>query len=183
MGCEGLSACQRVRLTLGDQDGSARSTPREYAGPYQRTRPGERGAVESLLAGQHINEALISQIRASDDWGYYQAKGIKAGVLGAKMELLTAEGKTASGADEAKAAQYVKEQADISDKARDLEKEATEHIERHEKLATAVTMCQIGIAISAIAILTKRRFFWLVGILFGGAGVVSMIFAFLHRGG
>ena len=97
-------------------------------------------AIASMLAGQHINEGLISQIRASDDWAYYQAKGIKAGVLEAKMELLAAQGKTPSAADQARAAQYLKEQSDISEKARGLEDEANEHIARHEKLAFAVTL-------------------------------------------
>ncbi|NJE11498.1 DUF4337 family protein, partial [Thermococcus sp. MAR1] len=35
-------------------------------------------ALGSLFAGHHSNEALIEQIHASDQWAYYQAKGIKA---------------------------------------------------------------------------------------------------------
>ena len=35
-------------------------------------------AISSLFAGHHSNEALVDQIRASDQWAYYQAKGIKA---------------------------------------------------------------------------------------------------------
>src|ERR1700751_2927594 len=35
-------------------------------------------AISSLLAGHHSNEALIEQIKASDQWAFYQAKGIKA---------------------------------------------------------------------------------------------------------
>src|ERR1700733_12505758 len=34
-------------------------------------------ALGSLMAGHHSNEALIQQIKASDQWSYYQAKGIK----------------------------------------------------------------------------------------------------------
>lgn len=37
-------------------------------------------AISSLLAGHHSNEALIEQIKASDQWAFYQAKGIKADV-------------------------------------------------------------------------------------------------------
>lgn len=136
-------------------------------------------AIASLLAGQHINEGMISQIRASDDWAYYQAKGIKAGVLDAKMDLLKAMGKQTDAADQARAARYAAEQEDLSAKAHALEAESNEHIERHEKLASAVTLFQIGIAISAIAVLTKRRFFWYVGLLFGCAGLVFLIVA--HR--
>jgi len=135
-------------------------------------------AIASLLAGQHINEGLISQIRASDNWAYYQAKGIKAGVLDAKMELLKAQGKAPSGEDVARAAKYIAEQDDLSKEARMLEHESNEHIERHEKLASAVTLFQIGIAVSAIAVLTKMRWFWYVGLGFGCAGVVFLVIAY-----
>jgi hypothetical protein len=135
-------------------------------------------AIASLLAGQHINEGLISQIRASDNWAYYQAKGIKAGVLEAKMELLAAQGKQPSAADTAKVAKYATDQDTLSKDALKLEAEANEHVERHERLASAVTMFQIGIAISAIAVLTKKRLFWLVGLAFGFAGLAFLLIAY-----
>jgi len=135
-------------------------------------------AIASLLAGQHINEGMISQIRASDNWAYYQAKGIKAGMLESKMEMLTVEGKQPSAADQAKAAQYAKDQEEISKEARMLEHESNEHIQRHEKLAAAVTLFQIGIAISAIAVLTRKRFFWFVGLAFGCIGLVFLFLAY-----
>jgi hypothetical protein len=134
-------------------------------------------AVASLLAGGHINEGMISQIQASDQWAYYQAKGIKAEVLGAKLELLEGEGKTAKAADVAKVEQYKKDQESISEKAKDLETESREHLEKHEKLAGSVTFFQIAIAISAIAVLTKRRSFWYVGICIGVVGVVELAMA------
>src|SRR6478672_2474172 len=44
-------------------------------------------AIAALLSGRHVNEAMMNQIEASDQWNYYQAKGIKAAVLDAKMSL------------------------------------------------------------------------------------------------
>ena len=38
-------------------------------------------AMASLLAGHHADEAVIEQIRASDQWAFYQAKGIKDEIL------------------------------------------------------------------------------------------------------
>src|SRR5450432_3255238 len=38
-------------------------------------------AMASLLAGHHADEAVIEQIRASDKWAFYQAKGIKDEIL------------------------------------------------------------------------------------------------------
>jgi hypothetical protein len=135
-------------------------------------------AVASLLAGQHINEGMMSQIRASDAWAFYQAKGIKAEVLNAKIEMLAAEGKAPSAADQAKAAQYISEQAAITKDAQAFQDEAEAHVRRHEKLASAVTFFQIGIAVSAIAVLTRRRFFWFVGMAFGCVGLAFLAFSY-----
>ena len=131
-------------------------------------------AVASLQAGHHVNEALISQLRASDQWAYYQAKGIKAGVLSDKLEVLAALGKPAP-AGEKSPEKYAKEQEEIQDEAKALEHERVEHLEHHEKLATAVTMFQICIAISAISVLTGRRVLWWVSLLAGAAGIFFMV--------
>ena len=140
-------------------------------------------AVASLLAGQHINEAMINQIKASDQWGYYQAKGIKAGVLSAKMELLKAAGQPPNPDDQKKAEKYTSEQDEIVKQAGEKETDSAEHLEKHEKLAFSVTLFQIAIAISAIAVLTKKRRFWYVGLLFGLVGIASLILAHLHFAG
>src|SRR5881394_4462495 len=59
-------------------------------------------AIASLLSGKHANEAMISQIEASDQWSYYQAKSIKAAVLDAKIALSA----TPSEQDREKTARY-----------------------------------------------------------------------------
>src|SRR5260370_7782114 len=46
-------------------------------------------AIAGLLSGKHANEAMMSQIAASDLWSYYQAKSIKASVLVPKIPLPT----------------------------------------------------------------------------------------------
>ena len=131
-------------------------------------------AVASLQAGHHVNEALIAQLEASDQWALYQAKGIKAGVLSDKLEVLAALGKPAPPSDKSPE-KYSKEQEEIKHKADDLEKERGQHLEHHVKLATAVTMFQICIAVSAISVLTGRRAFWFVSLLFGAIGVFYLV--------
>src|SRR3981081_1392101 len=70
-------------------------------------------AIAGLLSGKHANEAVMSQIQASDQWSYYQAKSIKSAVLDAKMSLANA----ADEKDRAKAAKYEEEQAEIKSEA------------------------------------------------------------------
>src|SRR5271154_122904 len=74
-------------------------------------------AVAALLAGDHANEAMVSQIESADQWAFYQAKGIKAAVLSTKITLLESQGKKASEKDEEKLADYGKEQEEIKKEA------------------------------------------------------------------
>lgn len=37
-------------------------------------------AVAGLYSGHFANEAMLERIQASDQWGYYQAKGVKAAI-------------------------------------------------------------------------------------------------------
>ena len=128
-------------------------------------------AISGLLSGKHANEAIMSQIEASDQWNYYQAKSIKASVLDAKMSLAGAVDEK----DRAKAARYEEEQADIKKDAEQKEGAAKTNFHRHEVYARGVTMFQIAIAIAAISALTKKRRFWIVSLLFGAVGCVFVV--------
>src|SRR5450755_2165550 len=45
-------------------------------------------AITGMLSGHHENEALISQMRASDQWAFYQAKGIKAEIVSSTAKIM-----------------------------------------------------------------------------------------------
>ncbi|MBI3542338.1 MAG: DUF4337 family protein [Deltaproteobacteria bacterium] len=131
-------------------------------------------AVAALLAGHHANEAMLEQIHASDQWSYFQAKGIKAAVLGTKLDLTRVLGKAPAGKDVEKLAEYKKEQEEIKKDAEEKEKESRAHLAHHVILARAVTMFQVAIAIAAICALTHRRRFLFVSLGFGIAGILFL---------
>jgi hypothetical protein len=128
-------------------------------------------AISGLLSGKHANEAMMSQIQASDQWGYYQAKSIKGAILEAKTTLAEA----ATEKDKEKAAQYQEEQAEIKLEAEHKEAEAKSNFHKHEVFARGVTMFQIAIAIAAISALTRKRSFWVVSMVFGLVGSVFLV--------
>ncbi|MDP4213633.1 MAG: DUF4337 domain-containing protein [Bacteroidota bacterium] len=120
-------------------------------------------ALSSLIAGHHSDEAVLEQIHASDQWAYYQAKGIKA-----EIQLLS------SNADKAVIqAKFKTEQAEIKTEAEKAEAESHQHLEHHAILARAVTLFQISIAISAIAILTRKKILWFISL---GISCVGLFF-------
>jgi hypothetical protein len=133
-------------------------------------------AIAGLLSGKHANEAMMSQIEASDQWGYYQAKSIKASVLDAKIALSAAPNES----DAAKRERYEKEQEEIKIEAEHKQAEAKSNFHQHEVFARGVTMFQIAIAIAAISALTRKRAFWMVSLLFGIAGCVFLVLGFGH---
>jgi Domain of unknown function (DUF4337) len=138
-------------------------------------------AIASLQAGATINEALLlktestrHQAEASDQWTYYQAKGIKAAVQEASRTAWLAAGKEAPPEFTQAAARYAREQEDIQKEAREKEHvrdeksaEADRLLVRHHGFANAVALFQIAIALGAVAALTHARSVWFGSLLVG----------------
>ncbi len=136
-------------------------------------------AIAGLYASHYADEAMLSQIHASDQWAYYQAKGIKTDVIISQNKMLAAMGKAPDTADVAKIKANKKQQEETSKEAKDFEKESHEFVLRHEKLARSVTLFQIAIAIGAISILVKKRIYWIVSLGFAGFAAVFVFMELL----
>ena|ERR1700761_4950185 len=132
-------------------------------------------AICGLLAGDHADEAMLSQMRSSDQWAFYQAKGIKNDVLAAESKMMIAMGKPAIAADTIKIAENKKEQADIMKEAKAAKAESDEHVAKHKILARGITFFQIAIAIGAISIITKRKLLWLTSVGFACVGIFFLL--------
>jgi hypothetical protein len=150
------------------------------------------GAVASLQAGDTVNEALVLkteagrlQSEASDQWAYYQAKGIKGSVKEASRSVWLTAGKTPPVDIEQSVQRYAAEQKDIEHEAREKErerdeksKEADQLLARHHRFADSVAFIQVSIALGAVAALTRNRLVWMASMALGliGAGVFIVTF-------
>ena len=132
-------------------------------------------AIAASLSGHHESECVLDQIKASDQWSYYQAKGIKEISVANKCDILEAMGKPAP--ERSDVERYRKEKEQIREKAEELTRESERHMSQHMTYARAVTMSQIAIAVAAISVLSKRPTFWYLSMGFGAVGVF-----FLMRG-
>jgi len=139
-------------------------------------------AITGLLAGNHADDAMLTQIHASDQWAFYQAKGIKAELLTSTDHVLVVMGKQSDTVDAKKIAKYKQQQQEIMQKATEYQKESDVHVERHDVLARGVTLFQASIAIGAIAIITRRRPLWFVSLTFAAIGLFFLLqeLFFLH---
>ena len=138
-------------------------------------------ALSSLMAGHQSNEALITQIKASDQWSYYNAKGIKAEVADAvtKINFSMAAAADSTQSNAARTEKLKKDQEKIQDKARDFEKESQEHLEKDMILARAVTFFQIAISISAISLLSKKKPLCYISLVLFAACIAQFVFGLL----
>ena len=150
-------------------------------------------AVAALQAGATVNEALVLktdatrlQAQASDQWAYYQAKGLKAAVQAATAASWEAAGKPVPAKLHEQATRYVEEQAEIKKTAQEKEKERDEKsaeadhlLHRHHRFANAVALFQVSIALGALAALTRNRTVWWGSMLLGLSGIPLFVWAFL----
>jgi non-ribosomal peptide synthetase component F len=150
-------------------------------------------AIAALQAGATVNEALVLkteatrlQAQASDQWAYYQAKGLKAAVQAATAASWEAAGKTVPAKLHDEARRYIEEQAEIRKTAQEKEKERDEKsaeadhlLHRHHSFANAVALFQVSIALGALAALTRNRTVWWGSVLLGLSGIPLFVWAFL----
>ena len=143
------------------------------------------GSLETVEGGRAItqeSEAVLAQDQSTDAWNEYQADSLKRHMY-----------EIAADADSPKAAAYradIAQQRTAQDKARadalaaqkdrDARRaESATHEERHHWLTGAATLIEIGIALSTVAIITKRQVFWLAALGLGAAGMVLFGIAYL----
>lgn len=143
-------------------------------------------AISSLKGGGYSTRVQLATTRESDRWAQYQAKSIKQSLFVVERDLLQVQGLEARTpeAHQAIAARLAKIAADVEryegEKAQ-LKAEA-EGVQRDEasfqrigaSFGLAVMLLQIAIMLSSVGALIKRPIMWVVGLVFGAAGVVYM---------
>jgi hypothetical protein len=137
--------------------------------------------VEGGLAITASSEAVLSQDKATDMWNEYEADSLKKHIY-----TVAAENGGPHEAEFRKTAKdQVEKQAEIKKKALENEadrdrlmRESREHEKHHHWLAGAATMVEIGIALSTVAIITKRRPLWLGAVALGLIGIALGAMAF-----
>ena len=151
-------------------------------------------AIASLQAGATVNialalktEAACLQSEASDQWAFFQAKGVKAAIQETSRSAWLAVGKTPPPVFEEKMRRYGEEQKEIQKVAQEKEKERNEKLKesehlfhRHHGFANSVALFQVSIALGAVAALTRFRLVWFGSLLVGSAGILLFAWTLLH---
>lgn len=140
------------------------------------------------------NNYLARQIVVNDDWGFYQAKGIKSDIANMQSTVLSALAKAdhdpalvaAATASAKRAAKLQSDQAGREGKAQLYQKAladtaAEEHqLERYHYLELIVGALQIAIVLGSVSVVTEIVGFSIVSLVLGSlaffAGIAVMAF-------
>ena len=145
------------------------------------------GSFETVEAGGAIvaaSEAVLRQDQATDNWGFANSKAVRKNLYAiaidqnpAKTDVYEKAEKKAEG-DEEKAHEKAVEFEKDRDK---MLAESQRHEHRHHWLTGAATLLEVGIAISTVAIITKKRLFWFGAMLLGVTGAAIFGYAYLAQ--
>jgi ABC-type Zn uptake system ZnuABC Zn-binding protein ZnuA len=145
-------------------------------------------AGATLLGHRAHTEELLLQTRATDQWAYYQAKNIRMHEVQGIADLLSALAPQEKKETLAVRDKYLKEveryqndKEDISEKAKELEKERDVASRRANRFDGGEGLLQVGLVICSVTMLTRRRAFWFGGMFVAALGVlVALTGLFLH---
>jgi hypothetical protein len=145
-------------------------------------------AVVSLLGHRAHTEEVVLQAKSSDQWSYYQAKNIREheDTLFSDMAALVPSndpGATSKAREKytQEAERYKQDKEKIQEEARGLEHEVATERKRADRYDLAEVFLEIGLVITSITLLSGRRIFWHLGIVFSVVGlVVAAIGAMVH---
>jgi len=145
-------------------------------------------AVASLLGHRAHTEEVILQAKSSDQWAYYQAKNIRehedelftelTAVIQGKDVESTAKLRGKYGQE---AEHYKQDKEEIQADARKLERDVGVERSRADRFDLAEVFLEVGLVITSITLLSGRRLFWYLGMVFGVVGIVITVTGSLIR--
>jgi len=150
--------------------------------------------LSTFKGGGFSTRSVIKQAQASDEWAYFQAKGIKSYIYQVQVDKLELELTGIQQSSNQKLAsvytqkiadyknkieKYEKEKSEAQAKAKQLEDQRDEAQLHSKAFGMAVIYLQIAILLSSIAGLLKKKVVWLTGTIAGLVGVIYFADGFL----
>lgn len=143
-------------------------------------------ATVSLLGHRSSTEEVILQNKVTDQWSYYQAKNIRRHndeLIASLTGVVAARDAEAAAKLQEKihgeAERYRDEQKELEAKARELEQEFGLAHRKTDRFDLGEVFLEIALVITSITLLSGRRIFWHLGLLFGAAGIVMAASAWI----
>jgi hypothetical protein len=144
-------------------------------------------AAVTLLGHRAHTEEIILQNKVTDTWAYYQAKNLRRNNLEALRDVLDAVDSKNERAEkvskrfEGDIDKYREEQKDIQKEAHAIEAEQLFETRRANRFDLGEVFLEIALVITSITLLTGRKVYWGLGIVFAVTGIVVAATTMLLR--
>lgn len=147
-------------------------------------------AIASSRGGACTAKTQILTAVEGSQWAYYQAKSIKENLVDAQRNLFEVQIAGAANAEQkailekklenakAEIARYDKEKNDLKAQAEGTGRENGMVARKGNEFSMAIVFFQIGIMLSSVSALLKRKEMWVTGLLFGLIAIVYLANAF-----
>lgn len=145
-------------------------------------------AAVSLLGHRAHTEELLNQTRSTDQWAYYQAKDIRLRayeVFLDELSVATVQDATKAAALKDKyenaAQNYQQQEKQIEEQAREAEAEVAMFGRKADRFDLGEVLLEAALVICSITLLTRKRIFWMLGLVLGVVGVALGMAGLLVR--
>jgi hypothetical protein len=150
------------------------------AGSMDKRIAGAMAIIAALIAvvtvfGEHLtSEELLLQQKSSDQWAFYQAKSIRRFVSEATADTMTQvhAGQPAIDKYVGEANRYRKESDEVQKTATEFEAESRLRGAQSLRVHFGEVFLEVAIVFASLAILTKRKFLFKLGLASSAVGAV-----------
>jgi hypothetical protein len=139
-------------------------------------------SLGSLLSGHAANEAMLAQVKATDQWAFFQSKSTKGHLYQVSAEVVEALGVSqresvtpAVNRFRGESQKYDREKEEIRKEAEQLQAESRKEYRKHHRYAVGVASFQVGIVLSSVSILVRYRALYLLSLAAGALGLTSVL--------
>jgi hypothetical protein len=145
-------------------------------------------AVTTVLGHRTHTDAVLLQNKATDEWNFYQAHKIRDNDTELAADLLSAVAvNNAAEAGKLKQAysdhraKWAKDLDGEQKQAEALEQQVDNAEHRANRFDLAEALLEIGLVITSVTLLTRRRAYWYFGIVFAVCGILSAVSGLLLK--
>jgi len=142
----------------------------------------------ALLSHRAHTEEILKQSQASDRWSYMQAKNIRMHTYNLFADMLNLAPPAGANAEKlkSKAESYSKQAERYKDEVKEIQKEAEaleherdEEQQRANRFDLGEVLLEAAVVLASLTMLTKKQFYWFLGMALALAGVAVAATGFL----
>lgn len=145
-------------------------------------------AAVSLLGHRAHTHELLHQTEAADQWAYYQAKDTRLHSYELFLDQLSvftlqnsADIEKIRGKYGKEIERYTEQKKESESKATEFENDVKREGRRADRFDLGEVLLEAGLVICSITLLTRKRFYWGMGLVLGLVGVFIAAAGFLIR--